>query len=183
MSKYKCVNRKLKLSNQRFDIIFDAVIENKKKISNFLIVKPKIQKKNKVVGICILPIKNKKYGLMKVYRHQFREYVYQFVTGFVEKKETPETTATRELFEETGLVCQKKNLMSLGYYIPDAGLIEGKIKLFLAKDCVLKKNEKIFEVGIGKILFLNKKKLLNILDKKNFSGSSEATFYRALKYS
>ena len=96
-------------SNSRFDILFDHVVApNNEEIKDFLIVKPKVvYKKDKTVGVCVVPIFNEKFCLMKGWRHQFNEFVFQAPAGFIEKDEEPFETAIRELREETSLLCNK----------------------------------------------------------------------------
>ena len=86
--KYELIKREKKCSNSRFDILFDHVITpNNEEIKDYLIVKPKIYKKDKTVGVCIVPIIKEEFCLMKGWRHQFKEFIYQAPAGFIEKGE------------------------------------------------------------------------------------------------
>ena len=152
--KYSHIGRKLICSNSLFDVHFDHVIQGDNEVKDFLIIKPKKQLgKEKVVGICVMPMIDEKFALMEGWRHQFDKYIWQAPAGFVEENEEPYETAMRELEEETGLICNKSNLISLGKFIPDAGLVEGKVALYLAIDCIQTDLKIMNEVGMGKLHF------------------------------
>ena len=181
---YALIKRKLKCFNSKFEVYFDHLkLSNNNEVNDFLIVKPKVLLEDKVVGICVLPIVNKKFCLMKGWRHQFEDYIYQAPAGFCEINETPNETALRELFEETSLYCDFKDLVSLGYYLPDAGLIEGRVAIFLAKNCHLKDSNIINEIGTGEKVFFDKNKFISLLaNSNNIGGSTLVASYRALHY-
>ena len=84
-------------SNTKFNVILPSNFSEKFEAKDFLIVKPKVIKNNKIVGICVLPIYENKFGLMQGWRHQLNKNVYQAPSGFVEENESPEETAIREL--------------------------------------------------------------------------------------
>lgn len=179
---YKLINRRKMCSNTKFNVYFDHLVSIKKfEVKDFLIVKPKIIKDNKIVGICVLPIYNNKFCLMQSWRHQLKEYVYQAPSGFVEENESPDETAIRELREETSLICNPTNLLTLGDFLPDAGLLEGSVTLFLALDCHRSNSKCDEEIGTGKINSYTKeefKKLINC--SRNIGGSTLVASYRAL---
>ena len=110
---YKFNSKKLVARNKRFKVYFDNLDIDGKSINDFLMIRPIVQKKNKTVGVCVIPEQKRKYGLMKVWRHQFNQFLWQVPAGFVEKNETVTFTAIKELIEETGLKCEKKNLRYL----------------------------------------------------------------------
>lgn len=182
--KYQFINRKKISSNSRFNIFFDHVIApDKKEVKDFLIIKPKISLKDKVVGICILPLYKNKFCLMNGWRHQLNQFVLQAPAGFVESDEDPADTAIRELEEETMFSCEKSNLISLGTYLPDAGLIEGRVALFLAKDCIESEEVNQYEIGTSDISYFTKSQLINIISQENnIGGSTIVACYRSLRY-
>lgn len=171
-------------SNSRFDILFDHVITpNNEEIKDFLIVKPKVCKEDKTVGVCVVPIFEEKFCLMKGWRHQFKEFVFQAPAGFIEKGEEPFETAIRELREETSLLCQPENIVSLGSFIPDSGLIEGRVALFLALNCIKSSTKIDSEIGSSKLFFIKRKEIRNLIVKeKNIGGSTLVTLTRAILY-
>ena len=182
--KYELIKREKKCSNSRFDILFDHVITpNNEEIKDYLIVKPKICKQDKTVGVCVVPIFKKKFCLMKGWRHQFKEFIYQAPAGFVEKGEEPFETAVRELKEETSLLCEPENLISLGSFIPDSGLIEGRVALFLALNCKTSSSKIENEIGSSKLFFIKRKSIKELIVKeKNIGGSTLVTLLRSILY-
>ena len=179
---YKFLNRTEVCSNSRFNVYFDHLITpNNTELKNFLIVKPKIITKEKLVGICVLPLVKNKYCLMQGWRHQLNEIVYQAPSGFIENEEQPEETAIRELREETALICSSKDLISLGSYLPDAGLIEGKVALFLASNCKKSEENLDKEIGTGNLLYFKENELISLIkNESNIGGSTVVAAFRAI---
>jgi len=57
--------------------------------------------------------------------------------GFIDKGETPEQAALRELAEETGMFGQSANILELGTIVPEGGVIRARSCLFAVQDCRL----------------------------------------------
>jgi 8-oxo-dGTP pyrophosphatase MutT (NUDIX family) len=131
---YRRLSRRLACQNTMFEVYFDEIETPAGAIvPDFLIVKPKVAAAgSQVVGVCVLPRIAGRLGLMRGYRHQFDTEVWQAPAGFVDAGESAAEAALRELKEETGLTCPPERLRPLGAFMPDAGLLEGSIALFLA---------------------------------------------------
>ena len=181
---YKQIFRKLACSNTLFDVFFEKLKFQDYLVENYLTVKPKVSHgSNKIVGICVLPEFESSFFLMKGWRHQFDEFIWQAPAGFVEPGEKPSDTALRELKEETSLICEPSNLVSLGSFIPDAGLIEGRVSLFLARRC--KKISGIVneEVGTGTLYSFSNYELIDLINTSaNIGGSTIATCMRSMNF-
>ena len=181
-SKYKFIGRKRICSNSKFDVLFDNLIsQDNQEINDFLVIKPKVNHKGYISGICVLPMYRGKFCLMNVWRHQFKNFVYQAPAGFIEENEKPHQTAIRELKEETSLICEKKNMIFLGTFIPDAALIECRVALFLAKNCMKSPTKVEREIGSSDIIYLSKKEIKELIIKEeNIGGSTLVTCIRSL---
>jgi len=130
---YRSLGRKLICSNSRFDVYFDALeLPNGEFLPDFLTVRPRVQDAQGIAGVFVLPEVEGKVGLMRSYRHQFSREIWQLPGGFLEPGEPAQAAASRELTEETGLICSPDALISLGSVCPDAGLVEARVALFLA---------------------------------------------------
>ena len=185
--KFKCISRRTVIENLRFEICLDTLeAETGEKVDDFLIVKPKVLDQNKISGICILPEVGGRIGLMEGYRHQFDEFVWQAPAGFAEPDEEASVTACRELEEETGYICGHDAVISLGSFMPDAGLIEARVALFLARNCRLLPDGGGLhrEPGMGNLKFFDKKELSELVESTQNIGSATAiAIYRYLALS
>lgn len=172
--RYRRLARRRACENQRFEVFFDKIEAPSGEIVNdFLIVRPRISAPWGIIGVCVLPEVDGRIGLMRGYRHQLDEEVWQAPAGFIESGETAERAALRELVEETGLSCGPTRLRSLGVYLPDSGLIEGRVALFLAHRCVRIRNWKSDrEIGAGGLQFFDLGKLANLVRRTRSMGGS-----------
>ena len=150
---FRLDHRRLHVTNQRFDIFFDRLVgPGGAVIEEFLVVRPRVLiGEAKIGGVVVLPVLQDKIGLMRGYRHQFDRMVWQAPSGFVEPGEDPAMTAGRELVEETGLSCPSDKLVPLGTLMPDAGLVEARVALFVALDCKAGTAVAMDEPGAGKL--------------------------------
>jgi ADP-ribose pyrophosphatase len=171
--RYRKLGRRLACENRLFDVFFDTIeTPGGEVIEDFLIVRPKISAPGGIVGVCVLPEVDGKIGLMRGYRHQLDEDVWQAPAGFIDAGESAAQTAIRELGEETMLSCEPSNLVSLGSYLPDAGLVEGRVALFVARDCVSSRAQRQLEVGAGAIQFFDRKALAELARTSRTTGGS-----------
>ena len=81
----------------------------------------------------IVPVfEDNKVALVKQYRHPAKDYLYEIPAGTVNKDESPETGAKRELEEEIGVICKSIEKLSEFYVSP--GFLTEKMHVFLAQD-------------------------------------------------
>ena len=168
-----------------FDVYFDHIkLSENHHVHDFLTVRPKVSLgDNLIVGICVLPQYKDSFALMKGWRHQFNEEIWQAPAGFAEPKEDPSVTALRELREETSLTCSSDDLVLLGSFIPDAGLVQGRVALYLAMNCVSTSDKVSYEIGMGKLHYFSKDQLMELIcQTSNIGGSTVTTCMRALNY-
>lgn len=130
------VDRRLACENTKFFVYFDHVIDKAgSEVQDYLVVSPKNTGKNLVAGVAILPIVDGQVGLIRIYRPAIRAYSWEIPHGFVDEGESDNSSALRELLEETGLVGDPGSFSSLGYITPDAGVLAARVHLFLAEAC------------------------------------------------
>ena len=183
MAKYKFHGRRVVGQNSRFYICFDSIeCSDGTILKDYLTIKPKVSQDNDVVGVCILPCIGNEFVLMKGWRHQFDSEVWQAPAGFVEEGETSIQSARRELLEETGLSCDISDIIPLGSYIPDAGLIQGKVALFLAQRCSRTNQSLDQEVGTGQLHLLSSSRLYDLIaSSPDIGGSTCMVCLRSLR--
>jgi ADP-ribose pyrophosphatase len=126
--------RRLACENTKFFVYFDHVVDQAgSEIKNYLVVAPKNQGKNLVTGVAILPVFDGQLGLIRIYRPAIRDFSWEIPHGFVDEGESDNSSALRELLEETGLNVEPESFSSLGYITPDAGVIAARVHVFLAE--------------------------------------------------
>lgn len=130
------VSRRLACENTKFFVFFDHVIDKAgNEVKNYLVVAPKNAGKNLVTGVAILPIIDGQVGLIHIYRPAIHAYSWEIPHGFVDEGESDNSSALRELLEETGLTVESRCFSSLGYITPDSGVLAARVHLFLAEAC------------------------------------------------
>jgi ADP-ribose pyrophosphatase len=92
-----------------------------------------------VAVMAILP--DGKIPLNRNFRHATRSWEYELPRGARDHNESIEAAALREVKEETGMVID--SLVSLGEMIPDSGLTNSVVPIFLAK--VVSQEDPLFE--------------------------------------
>ncbi len=183
--RYRKLGRRLACANRLFEVFFDTVeTPSGEIVDNFLVVRPKLSAPKGIVGVCVLPEVNGKIGLMRGWRHQLEEEVWQAPAGFIDLGETAKQTAVRELKEETALVCDPTRLQSLGLYLPDAGLIEGRVALFHARcEGPFTESATTKEIGTGPLEYFSPDALEEILNHaEHIGGATLVAGYRYLRW-
>jgi len=147
--------------NLKFNVYFDHVVDQSGfEVSEYLVISPKIQDDNLVTGVAILPIVDKKIGLIKIYRPALRDYSWEIPHGFIEQGEDDKESAVRELMEETGLAVN--TVKSLGLVTPDSGVLAARVHLFLAEHAK-QTNLRTGELGIEGVQFVSQKRFKEMI--------------------
>ena len=109
--------RKQVCENNFYSVFFDNLDQKgQPTIKDYLTISPKIKNDKMVFGVGVLPVQGNKFCLLKIHRHPIDQDNWELPGGFIEKGESPENAARRELLEEVGMLCKYKNLhTSLGH--------------------------------------------------------------------
>jgi ADP-ribose pyrophosphatase len=83
----------------------------------------------------ILPVEGDTCHLIRQYRFAIDRYLYEVPAGTMDLGETPEQTAVRELWEETGLTAA--TIIPHGFIFTTPGFTTERIHLFEARDCTV----------------------------------------------
>jgi len=179
---YKFLDRRIACTNSRFEVYFDRLsLPEGGVLNDYITVRPRVQDVNGIAGVIVLPELDEKVGLMRIYRHQFDNEVWQAPGGFMEQGDTVLTAASRELREETGLIAAPNTLIPLANFCPDSGLIEAQVAIFLA-NCTngMCEKDKIMEIGVARLEFFTHVELRNLLNSGALIGGS--TMVAAYRY-
>ncbi len=148
------LSRKLACENSKFQVYFDTVKDAMGSIvQDYLVVAPRVKRPDNVAGTAILPILSGKIGLIKMFRYPVCQESIEVPRGFMDENESIEQSAARELFEETGLICDLKDLQMVADVTPEAGIICGKIRVYIAKECRVGEHFRPSELGIQSFQF------------------------------
>lgn len=80
----------------------------------------------------VIPVIGDDFLMVKQWRHAYQGLSLEFPGGVIDKGESPEEGAARELLEETG--CAAGTLVHLGTFSPNPALFSNRFHVFLAKD-------------------------------------------------
>lgn len=167
----KVHHRRLVDSNLKFDIYFDHVEDDfGNQVKEYLVVAPKNPGPNLVTGCAVLPIASESIGLIRIYRPAIEGYSWEIPHGFIDEGESNESSALRELLEETGLTVDASQFISLGYITPDSGVIAARVQLFVAIDCYVDKPISS-ELGLGGFQFFSFSEFEEMINKSVIQDS------------
>lgn len=148
--------RKRVCENSKNEVFFDHIEwEGGQTVQDYMVVAPKVKTNDLVTGVSILPVMLGKFGLIRVYRHPIREYVWEVPRGFIDEGESVLTSAMRELDEETGLSCKVEDMRSMGMIAPEAGTMAARVHLFAALNCVQSRPYNAEEFGHQELRFFD----------------------------
>lgn len=109
---------------------------------------------------------NENFLMVKQWRHGEQKLSVEFPGGVIDKGETPEHAAERELEEETGYKAGK--LEKLGTANPNPALFSNHFHVFLATDLVRTGSQNLDEDEFINCLELSKKEVLEGMGTEQF---------------
>ena len=149
------VSRRVACTNRVWDVYFTHVKDGAAEVADYLVVEPKTRTADDVTGVAVLPIIDGQIGLLKIDRIALDATFIEAPKGFVDLGEAAAGAALRELIEETGLICDKSDLVSLGTMAPEASTLRARIKLFAALRCRPTGGVLDDEIGLGALEFVS----------------------------
>jgi 8-oxo-dGTP pyrophosphatase MutT (NUDIX family) len=126
-------------------------------------------------------VSNKEILVIKSYRHLVDSVQIEVPSGYIDKGESPEEAAIRELKEETGYSAQ--DVVPIGDYTLDYSMFEQKGHLFVAYNLVKVGNQSLGimeKIGLEKLGVKEIKQLL--FEGKILNAASIVALYRALDF-
>lgn len=171
-SSFKIVSRRRVFQNSRFDVFSDHLeCPDGTVVKDYLSVFPLVSSTEGITGVAVLPVIDRRMGLLSVKRHPMGLTGWEIPRGFVDGGESPREAAVRELREETGLETTLASMIPVGTISPDAGLVKGQIRLFVAESCHEGGGEgKINELGHRSFHYFTFPEIEHLLDSKNISN-------------
>lgn len=156
-------SRRLVCENTKFNVFFDHATDSRsgQDVPNYLTVSPKVQREELVSGVAILPICGDEVGLVRMYRPPIRDWSWEIPHGFLEVDELEESAALREFAEEAGVEVQL--VQSLGLITPDAGVLAGRVHLFVAL-CERSAGKATPELGLREFRWFKRQDFLEMLN-------------------
>ena len=126
-------SRRLACENTVFSVYLDHVTgAHGREVLQYLSVFPKCSAEDMVTGVGVLPVKDGKFGLIRIFRHPLGRWSWEIPRGMVDLGETADQAALRELREETGFALRTDQLCEFGTVAPAAALIGGRVRLYSA---------------------------------------------------
>jgi len=160
------LSRKEVCRNTVFTVYFDHIRDAAgNEVVDYLSVVPHHRTADGITGVAILPVVDGNLVLLRVYRHPLGTHSWEVARGFVDASETPATAALRELREETGLVAAAASLRELGVIAPEAGVIEARIRLYVAEGCVPGAGATGVELGHREVRHFSRESLAALIER------------------
>lgn len=116
---------------------------------------------NLLSAVAVIPEWENQVLLIKRYRPSIGKSLLELPAGWVEKDESIENAALRELKEETGFICQELKYLVSFYSSP--GYTSERLTVFIARNL-----KKIGETNeIEELVFVTKTQIKNLLKNKS----------------
>lgn len=157
--------RHLACENTVFSVFLDHVMgANSQEVLQYLSIIPKSRTEDSVTGVCVLPVKGGKYGLIQMFRHPLQRWSWEMPRGMIDAGETASAAVLRELREETGFSLHPSEITEMGVAAPAASLVAGRVKIFVAMISPETEPGSIHkELGLGETRFFSRSEIAEMI--------------------
>lgn len=131
--------------------------------------------------VIVIPEYNEHFLMVKQWRHGEQKLSIEFPGGVIDKGETPEEAAVRELREETGFKAEK--ITKLGTVNPNPALFNNHVHVYLAEELIPTGIQELDNDEFINFVEMSKKEVLDGMGTEQFPHAIMGTalcFY--LKY-
>ncbi len=125
--------------------------------------------------VIVIPEIDENFLMVKQWRHSSQCLSIEFPGGVIDKGESPEEAAKRELEEETG--CKARRLEKMGELSPNPALFSNTVHLFYATDLIETGKQHLDSDEFIECLKLSKKEVIEGLGTKQFPHAMMSTAF------
>jgi ADP-ribose pyrophosphatase len=165
--------RRLVFENTVFSVYADHVADkNGNEVPQYLSVVPKCLLADSIAGVAVLPVRDGRVGLIRVFRHPLGKWSWEAIKGHAEPSENARDVAARELLEESGFSVAADKFIDLGAIAPEGGVIEGRSRLFVG--VLTEQAEKVVtpELGHGELVFYSQDEIDDLIERGEIEDAS-----------
>lgn len=165
--------RRLVFENTVFSVYADHVADkNGNEVAQYLSVVPKCLLADSIAGVAVLPVRDGRVGLIRVFRHPLGRWSLEAIKGHAEPNEDAREVAARELLEESGFSVAADKFIDLGAIAPEGGVIEGRSRLFVG--VLTEQTKKIVtpELGHGDLVFYSQDEIVDLIERGEIEDAS-----------
>lgn len=158
--------RRLVFENTVFSVYADHVADkNGNEVPRYLSVVPKYLLADSIAGVAVLPVRDGRVGLIRVFRHPLGKWSWEAIKGHAEPGEDARGAAERELLEESGFSVAADKFIDLGAIAPEGGVIEGRSRLFVGVLTEEAEETVTPELGHGELVFYSQNEIDDLIER------------------
>lgn len=156
-----------------FSVYADHIADkNGNEVPRYLSVVPKYLLEDSIAGVAVLPVRDGRVGLIRVFRHPLGKWSWEAIKGHAELGEDARDVAARELLEESGFSVAADKFIDLGAIAPEGGVIEGRSRLFVG--VLTEPAEEVVtpELGHGDLVFYSQAEIDDLIERGEIEDAS-----------
>ena len=172
-SEISVLSRTCVFENTVFSVYADHIVDkNQHQVERYLSVVPVCLLEDSIAGVAVLPIKEGRLGLIRIYRHPLGRWSWEVIKGHVEPGENVSLSAVRELREEAGFSVLPEELIDLGAASPEAGVIKARTRLFAVDVSEKTVSPVDGELGHGEMAFISREEVYGLIAQGEIEDAS-----------